>query len=291
MTIPFISFIKKKRNEARLKRLRFGIKKEQLGLEIGPSLRPVASKKDGYNVEIIDHLGKEELVKKYREMGLDTSKIETVDYIWDGRSYSELTGKTDHYDYVIASHVIEHTPDLISFLRDCSSMLKTGGILSLAVPDKRYTLDHFRSVSTISEVIDRYVSHANLGTAGALTEYALHVCERNGRTAWSKEIDMILPHRFDFVHSSDLTKQLYKDMTDRPSYHDIHQFVFTPSSFRLLIAELRELELIDLDIYEFYNTVGSEFYISMKKSRSFTPLSPVMKQSLLKKASHENMIR
>ncbi len=224
-------------------------------------------------------------------MGLDVSKIEEVDYIWDGRSYSEVTGKSDHYDYVIASHVIEHTPDLISFLQDCSKMIKPGGILSLAVPDKRYTLDHFRSVTSISEVIDRYVFHARLGTAGTLTEYGMHVSNRNGKTAWARELDPVIPHRYTFVHDTGFVNRLFADMLENPSYHDIHQYVFTPSSFRLIIAELQELGLTDLVICRFHRTVGSEFYVTMKKSTDFIPLTQSEKQALLRKMSWENVIR
>ncbi len=80
--------------------------KEQLGLEIGPSLRPCAPKSEGYHVEIIDWVGRQQLIERYAAMGLDTSRIEEVDYIWDGRPYSELTDKTNYYD-VGSSNVLE----------------------------------------------------------------------------------------------------------------------------------------------------------------------------------------
>jgi len=87
------------------------INKEGRGLEVGPSHRPAAPRREGYQVEIIDHLDREGLLAKYRDHNLDLDAIEEVDYIWSGQSYAELTGKTDHYDWIIASHVIEHTPD------------------------------------------------------------------------------------------------------------------------------------------------------------------------------------
>lgn len=49
-------------------------------------------------MEIVDWLDREGLIDKYQSMGLDTSKIEEVDYIWDGRSYEEVTGKCGSYD-------------------------------------------------------------------------------------------------------------------------------------------------------------------------------------------------
>ena len=40
--------------------------------------------------------------------------------------------------------MIEHTPDLIAFLADCDAVLKDTGVLSLVIPDKRYSFDRFR---------------------------------------------------------------------------------------------------------------------------------------------------
>ena len=48
------------------------------GLEIGPSHAPIAPKKDGFDVEIIDHAPAEELIRKYGELGVDTSLVEAV---------------------------------------------------------------------------------------------------------------------------------------------------------------------------------------------------------------------
>lgn len=127
------------------------------GMEIGPSHRPTAPKKAGYDVDIIDHLTREELVNKYRHHGVDIDAIEEVDYVWRGEKYAWLTGKTKHYDWIIASHVIEHTPDLIGFLKECDSILKDDGVVSLAIPDKRFCFDHFRPITGVSKVIDHHL--------------------------------------------------------------------------------------------------------------------------------------
>ena len=58
------------------------------------------------------------------------------------------------YDWIVASHLVEHTPDLIGFLNDCDSLLKENGVLSLAIPDQRYCFDYFRPLTGIGHVID-----------------------------------------------------------------------------------------------------------------------------------------
>ena len=64
------------------------------GLEIGPSHNPIAPKKDGYNVHIIDHACREDLIAKYKNQQVNLDNIEEVDFVWCGESYSELTGKS-----------------------------------------------------------------------------------------------------------------------------------------------------------------------------------------------------
>ncbi len=69
----------------------FHINKSGFGLEIGPSHNPIAPKSAGFNVEIIDHLSKEALLKKYTGHGVNLNNIEEVDFVWAGESYKELT--------------------------------------------------------------------------------------------------------------------------------------------------------------------------------------------------------
>ena len=93
------------------------------GLEFGPSFNPLLPKSSGYDVEIIDHLCAEDLRNKYRDApGVDLSRIEDVDYIFDGGSFADLINKPGHYDFCIALHVIEHTVDLLGFLIDCEHL-------------------------------------------------------------------------------------------------------------------------------------------------------------------------
>ncbi len=132
------------------------IDKNGYGIEIGPSHNPIAAKKDGYKTHIIDHMSREQLIVKYEDHSVNLHNIEEVDFVWKGERYSELTGKTQYYDWIIASHIIEHTPDFIGFLNDCDAILKDDGVISLVVPDKRYCFDHYRPITGISKIIDSH---------------------------------------------------------------------------------------------------------------------------------------
>ncbi len=281
----------KQLEEDRYNKLLHNITKEQLGLEIGPSLRPCAPKKKGYNVEIVDHLNKEELVNKYTAMGLDASNIEEVDYIWDGRPYSEVTGRENYYDYIIASHVIEHTTDFVGFLQDCSSMLKETGVLSLAIPDKRFTMDHFRMVTTTGKVIDDHLDVFHYGSVGTLIDYAMHVTRRQGLTSWSRQDDSRIERKYKWIHGYEEVKKLYEDSVKVRGFHDIHQYVFTPASFQVLIQELLEYGFIDMGIETIHDTKMEEFIVVMRKmNRLEGIIETEKKMELLRIMSRENII-
>lgn len=286
-----IQYLRDYKARDRLKKIRKYITKEQRGIEIGPSLRPCAPKKEGYQVEIVDHMDREALIEKYAAMGLDTSAIEEVDYVWSGTSYTELTGKRDYYDYCIASHVIEHVPDFIGFISDISCMLKDGGILSLAVPDKRFTLDHFRMVTGTGKMVDDHLQPGRLGSVGTLVDYGLHVVRRGDATAWARIKDRWLPKDYKKIHAREEVRELYDNTVANPVYHDIHQYVFTPSSFRLLIKELLFLGFIDMDIDTLYDTTTEEFIVLMRKTSEPVLLSQEEHFSLCRKVAAENVIR
>ncbi len=155
------------------------IDKRLPGLEIGPSHRPVAPKKSGFNVKILDHLDTAGLRDKYRSHGVDVEAIEEVDYVWSGESLSTLVDDRK-FDWIIASHVIEHTPDLIGFLNECEKILSDTGVLSLAVPDKRYCFDHFRETTSLSRVVDANFLKLTNHTPGTAADYYLNVCKKRG---------------------------------------------------------------------------------------------------------------
>ena len=69
-------------------------------------------------------------------------------------------GITNTFDWICGSHVVEHVPDLIGWLDILASKLNHDGILFLVVPDKRFTFDHYRRETTVSELVAAH--HAQL---------------------------------------------------------------------------------------------------------------------------------
>ncbi len=238
------------------------INKAGRGIEIGPSYNPLAPKRDGYHVHIIDHMSQQQLIAKYENHNVNVNDIEEVDFIWSGQSFADLTGNLKYYDWAIASHVIEHTPDLIAFLNDCDSILKDNGVFSLAIPDKRYCFDYYRPITGLARIIDSHVQQNKIHSPGTVAEYFLNVVSRNNQIVWAADASGAL----NFIHTPDDAASHMKQVLQDKSYLDAHAWCFTPHSFRLMIHDLYSLGLIKLREVDFLPTAGPEFFVTLSRS-------------------------
>jgi hypothetical protein len=235
------------------------IDRQGLGVEIGPSHDPIAPKREGFKVHVIDHATREELRHKYRTEPVVLDNIEEVDFVWKGQGYVELTGRPHGYDWVIASHVVEHTPDLIRFLADCDSLLKDDGVLVLVVPDKRLCFDRFRPITGLARIIDAHVSGNTIHSQGAVAEYFMNVVSKDGQGGW----DASRVGEYRFVHSDKDALEGMRAVREDRSYLDIHNWCFVPHSFRLLVEDLRALGYTTLREAAFAPTHEFEFYVAL----------------------------
>jgi predicted SAM-dependent methyltransferase len=75
--------------------------------------------------------------------------------------------ETDSQDFIIANHVIEHVEDPLKALRAMSRVLRTNGVIYLAIPDKRFTFDKERAVTPLDHLLR---DHAE-GPDGSLADH------------------------------------------------------------------------------------------------------------------------
>lgn len=78
-----------------------------------------------------------------------------------GRQYIlEITDlkpiKAESYDFVISSHVLEHTSNPLKALTEIKRVLKNNGILLLMLPHKDGAFDHKRPVTTIEHLLEDF---------------------------------------------------------------------------------------------------------------------------------------
>lgn len=254
-----------------------GVEKEWKILEFAPYFSPLYPRKGGFMTEIIDVVGKDELVERAKKDPLITSweRIEDVDYIATS-DYASAIGKTGYYDLIAASHVIEHTTDIISFLNDCSKLLKDDGIVRLFIPDKRYDFDCFRECVSTRVAIDTYIERGGtkVHSIGTVVESNMrNVRESDGLSSYiPNSAFSYLKNNLILKNSN--TDSKFKTITDyiklydENKYVNVHSWVVTPKSFETLIYELNILGFIDLQIDSIYTAPRCiEFFVDLKKGK------------------------
>jgi SAM-dependent methyltransferase len=235
----------------------------QIGVEIGALANPIVTPDMG-KIRYIDHDTTAAIKAKYaNDPNVDNDKIVDVNYVWGEKSLAELTQAEAPFDYLIASHVIEHVPDLIGWLAEIRSILKPGGILSLAIPDKRQCFDYMRQNTRLSEVVEAYLRHSRRPSPSQIFDFvASTVVTDTGLWAWGGE----LPEGTQFKHGHSLADAwglAERHFTDE-TYCDVHCWVFTPVSFFGLMEDLVKLDLLKFEFVRFHTTEGCEFFVSLR---------------------------
>jgi SAM-dependent methyltransferase len=239
--------------------------KKGAGLEIGPLCWPILTK-DEANIKYVDHATTTELKKLYRnDEGVDQDLIVDVDYPLNGKSLEKTVGKNGPFDYIIASHVMEHVPDMVRWLQDLAAVLKVGGIVSLAIPDKRFTFDIDRNPSSPGDVIGAYFDQYTRPSSATLFDYASQYrLNIDAAKAWAGELylNSKAPHRYSLRQASELC------LENKKRYVDTHCFVFTPYSFFEILRALIELELTEFKVASFFTTKTGEyeFLVSLQET-------------------------
>ncbi len=236
-----------------------GLALDGLGLEIGGGYGPIAAGDPALRVKSLDHLDRAGLIAKYEKANVDISRIQPVDYVWSGQRYLDLVGET-RFDWILASHVIEHVPDLVGFVNGCAEVLTPDGRLSLVVPDKRREFDCYRPPSGLGGVIDAHLENRRLSSKGLAAEFALNIALLDGRDTWLDQ-DRGTPQ---FLYGLDVARAMMNSL-DEGGYIDIHAWVFTPHSFRLLIEDLYGLGLSHLREASFTPSDQCEFFIQLSR--------------------------
>jgi glycosyltransferase involved in cell wall biosynthesis len=261
-------------------------------IEIGPSYNPVVAKVDGWQTTTIDHASRDDLLKKYRSMGVETAdRIEPVDYVWQDGPLTALIPQCMHgqFDGLIASHVAEHLPDLISFFESASTLLTPGGIMALALPDKRVCFDFFQPLSTTGDIIDAHARQRSRHLRRTFFNQAAYGTTRNAEIGWP-HIGNAAP--FSLIHSVFQAQQAYNAASEDPGspYSDTHAWTFTPKSFELVMLELNLLSHTDWAISSIQPADGVEFLVWLERKRLVMPEPEAQETrlSLLTEIIYEN---
>lgn len=84
----------------------------------------------------------------------DPGKPAGRQYLAESTALAELPSGA--YDFVLSSHMLEHTANPIQALLEWKRLLVDEGVLVLVLPDKRHTFDHRRPVTTLMHLVDDF---------------------------------------------------------------------------------------------------------------------------------------
>ena len=200
------------------------------GLEIGALHRPMPVPA-GVRMSYADSFSTEELIRLWSPE-VDGHQVAPVDVVTDATTLGAVADAT--FDFVIASHVVEHLEDPIRCLQSLARVTRPGGCVFLALPDRRATFDKDRPATPIAHVLRDYCGDAAASRRAHYEEWVT-VVERLTGDAASARIQHLEATRYP-----------------------IHFHVWTPGEFSSLLDELPEAVglLLSVDLFKAHGAEG-----------------------------------
>lgn len=183
------------------------------GIEIGALHSPFPMQTGTY-VRYVDRLSTSDLLYEYPELA-GQSLVE-VDVLDDGETLATFGDKS--VDFVVASHFLEHCEDPIGALKNHMRVVRRGGVVLLALPDRGHGIDRSRAGTTLEHLL---IDHE----AGPQSSRTDHYHE------WSTLVDLIrgsiAADKLD-EHAAELEKHRYS----------IHFHCWTADEFAVQLWEI-----------------------------------------------------
>lgn len=205
------------------------------GLEIGAMHNPTPLS-SGCHIKYFDVMTKVEAMALFPELSNDSFSIEP-NYIGDVDKDGLSAIPADSFDFVILSHVIEHVANPIRLVKEIFRVVKPGGHVVIACPDKLYTFDKDRELTSFSHLLEEY----HLGVSEVTDDHYLDFLQ-----GVHPEIMALPPEQ--------ITSHLHAVRSRRE-----HAHVWDSLSFREFLD--RSLELLGVRAVCSYEIVGAETQI------------------------------
>ncbi len=232
-------------------------------MEIGALDKPVIPP-DTPGVFYVDHTDTATLRQKYLDdPHVDKDRLVHVGGVWGANTLAQAAATAAPFDLIVASHVVEHVPDLVTWFEELASVLGPKGEVRLAIPDRRYTFDFLRRETVIADVLDAWICRARRPTNRCVLDHALHVGAIDCGQAWQPGFD---GSELVTWNTPEQAIALARHALVDDQYHDVHCWVFTPQSFGRLMVELARCGVVRLRCAGFHDTAPNtfEFFVALQ---------------------------
>jgi SAM-dependent methyltransferase len=157
------------------------------GIEIGALHNPMEVDSARTTVRYVDRMSLDEQRRHYPE--LSGYSLVRPDIIASADSLPVVADGSQ--DFVIANHLLEHLPDPIGAMREWYRVLRPGGTLFLALPDKRLTFDKDRPRTTLEHLIADHEDGGAGSRLGHFEEYS-HLVHRKSGDELARDVEDLL---------------------------------------------------------------------------------------------------
>jgi hypothetical protein len=220
------------------------------------------------NVLYVDHADTAALHAKYAD-DTDVGEIVDVDVVWGDGVLADALGDRGPVDWVIASHVIEHVPNLVGWLDQLASVMSDGAVLSLAIPDKRFCFDINRRETDPSDIVGAWLADSKRPSVATVYEFYARIVAVDAAQAWAG-VYALQPAEDDVERGLEWARKA----ADSDEYVDVHCWTFTPDSFVATLRTLFRLGLTSFRVTGFQPTLPNELEFFCALERLPRALSP-----------------
>lgn len=207
------------------------------GIEIGALHHPLVVPKD-VKVLYVDRMSVADLRQQYPELN-DLPLIE-ADILANGEDLATIADNTQ--DFVIANHFIEHCQDTIGTIQNMLRVLKPGGILYSAIPNKEATFDIDREVTSLEHMWQDHNESPARSKRDHFESWVRHVGHFQDEVEIANQVDRLIEMDYS-----------------------IHYHVFTKESWLELFVSLQQKLAIRFEIELVFNNGSHEIILIARK--------------------------
>lgn len=192
------------------------------GVELGALHQPLPVNPARATVEYVDRLTRAQALATFPELVPHAEQFVEPTFLIDFAT-SDLSELRPHgFDFIIANDVIEHLPNPLKLLRDMYDAIRPGALMFLSAPDRDYTFDARRALTTNRHLWREYKRGSTEPSRAHIREY----------------VRSTTPHVLSFKRWQ--RKSIYEDHRRR----SIHVHVWDQASFDAFLTwALRRLAL------------------------------------------------
>ncbi len=206
------------------------------GIEIGALHNSMPISKNA-KTKFVDRLSYEDYLIQYPE--LKGKKLIKPDIVSDAETLNSI--ENNSFDYIIASHVLEHFENPILAIKNFYRVLKSGGIAYIIVPDKNFCFDKNRELTKLDDIISDY--------------------ENGGKNSRKEHYKDWLINVENISDEAEILRKI--DEMDKANFN-IHFHVWDNNSFLKFLVSIFEKYSINFEILH-YEFNYSEIIVILKK--------------------------